>query len=81
MPVIKCSCCNGFIAPSVPAFGYQIGASGAPDFALVNCPGCRSTAGRPMPDLMIGVKGIVAVGKKGPAFGTKNFEIRALVAA
>lgn len=81
MSVIKCSCCNGFIAPSVPAFGVQDDGAGG-RFALVNCPGCRSTVGRPMPDLYVTVRGIVAVGKKGPAFGSpKAFTVRALVAA
>lgn len=81
MTVIKCNCCKGFIAQAVPAFGYQLGATGAPEWACVNCPACRSTASRPMPDLIVGVKGIVAVGKKGPAFGLKSLEIKALVAA
>ncbi len=82
MSAIQCSCCKGSISSRVPSFGYQLDWDGSPLASLVNCPGCRSTVGRAMPDLYVTVRGIVAVGKKGPAFGSpKGFAIRALVAA
>lgn len=71
---VRCSCCRGWVSSKVPAFGVQEDGLGG-RFALVNCPACRSTIARPMPDLYVTVRGIVAVGKRGPAWGTREWVV------